>query len=220
MTRGINHRSARFVTFTLLTPAGLTACSDSGHDYPDARAIDAGSLSPDASAGDAGNMDSGTSVLLDAALASRFSPLIDNQGWRRFDAAADPLRSHQPSEINCLQSATFVEYGSFEIDTTRCNYVLSEHSNQRPIAAGTEVEFELLHYDLTAPQPAQAHLALLFGDELQWETTLPIPSPGDLVKGRFRATRALAVRDPIRLHLHNHGGNTYLIVSLEAAVSP
>lgn len=151
------------------------------------------------------------------APAARYQPLIDNQGWRRYEATLDPLRAHQPAELSCAASATFVEYGSFEIDTTRCNYVLVEHPSLLAVAAGTELKMELLHYDLTAPEPAQAHLAVLFGDALQWETNIPIPTAGDVVKANFTATRALALGEPIRLHLHNHGGNAYLVVSLQAS---
>jgi hypothetical protein len=159
------------------------------------------------------------SVSLDAG-PLHFEPLIDNQGWRRYDAAADPLSSHQPAVPSCAASATFLEYGSFEVDTTRCNYVLSEHPAQLAIAAGTQVKLELLHYDLTASEPAEAHIALLFGDALQWETHIPIPRAGDVIKASFQATQALSLDEPIRLHLHNHGGNTYLVVALEAAISP
>jgi hypothetical protein len=198
----------------LLRHASLVGCSDVAGGPG---VLDAGEHDGHIPAQHATNIDAGMFVPLDAA---RLGPVIDNQGWRRFDAAVDPLRSHQPPTIECLPSATFVEYGSFEVDTTRCNYALSEHLAQRAVQVGSAVELELLHYDLIAPEPASAHLALLFGDALQWETTLPIPAPGGLVKASFRATRALSVGDPIRLHLHNHGGNTYVILSLEAAVSP
>jgi len=173
----------------------------------------------DASVGPVASLDAGSSMVLVDAAAARFLPLIDNQSWRRYDAAADPLPSHQPAEPSCAASATFVEFGSFEIDTTRCNYVLSEHPAQLAIAAGTQVKMELLHYDLIAPEPAQAHVALLFGDALQWETNIPIPRAGDVLKASFLATKAVALGEPIRLHLHNHGGNAYLIIAVQAAVA-
>jgi hypothetical protein len=201
---------------------GLTyvaGCSDNGVS-PTTPTDDSSVPVPRDAAKDAEIVDAGSFFApMDAGFRA-FEPLIDNLRWRRYDAAVDPLSSHQPLILDCRESATFVEYGNFEIDTTRCNYVLSEHPAQRTVPAGSAVQFELLHYDLTAPAPAQAHLALLFGDTLQWETYLPIPSPGDVVKANFQATRALAIDEPIRLHLHNHGGNAYLVVSLEAAVTP
>lgn len=174
-------------------------------------------VSVDASMTPSAALDASGAMAGDAgAPALRYQPLIDNQGWRRYEASLDPLRTHQPAELVCAASATFIEYGSFEIDTTRCNYVLAEHPSQLAVAAGTELKMELLHYDLTAPEPAQAHVAILFGDALQWETSIPIPTAGDVVKASFTATRSLALGEPIRLHLHNHGGNAYLVVSLQA----
>jgi hypothetical protein len=40
---------------------------------------------------------------------------------------------------------------------------------------------------------------------------------GDGIMTTFNTTKAIAQGEPIRLHLHNHGGNTYLLVALEAA---
>jgi hypothetical protein len=34
---------------------------------------------------------------------------------------------------------------------------------------------DLWHFDLIAAEPASAHVALLFGDELQWEADIEIP---------------------------------------------
>jgi hypothetical protein len=205
----------------LLAIVSVAACTD-GDPLPVKRTLDAavGTLPvADASAKPDESLDaSRVSVAIDGGL--HFEPLIDNQGWRRYDAAADPLPSHQPAVLSCAASATFLEYGSFEVDTTRCNYLLSEHPAQLAIAAGTQVKLELLHYDLSASEPAQAHIALLFGDALQWETSIPIPRAGDVIKANFQATKALALDEPIRLHLHNHGGNTYLVVALQAAAAP
>lgn len=171
---------------------------------------------------DAGSMDAAVRAtgerLLDASMAAvRFSKLIDNQGWARYDASLDPLPSHEPPAITCQDSATYVEYGSFEIDSTRCNYLLAEHPAQRALPLGTAVRLNFLHYDLLAPESAEAHVALFFSDALQWETFIPIPSVGGGMMTVFNTTKALALGEPIRLHLHNHGGNTYLLVALEAA---
>jgi hypothetical protein len=195
--------------------AGAVGCdksSDNGHEV---------SLL-DATVAQRGDGGSGPAWFIDAARPALdasdvpYSSLIDNLDWRRYDAAVDPLKSHQPLEIKCFESATYVEYGAFEVDTTRCNYLLAYTPALREVPAGTVLRFSLLHYDLLAPQPAEAHVALLFGNELQWEQTIPIPAAGDQVETTFRSTVALSFQDPIRLHLHNHGGNTYLLVALEA----
>lgn len=161
-------------------------------------------------------MDGAVRPPLDATTA-KYVSLVDMESWRRYDAAIDPLKSHQPAEIQCFESATYVEYDSFEVDTTRCNYVLSYTPSLRAVPAGSELRLSLLHYDLLAPMPTNAHLALIFGDSVQWEQTIPIPSPGNAIETTFVSTVPLAFQDPIRLHLHNHGGNTYLLVALEVA---
>jgi hypothetical protein len=163
-------------------------------------------------------MDAGVS-LLDAAAAAYVS-LVDMNNWRRYDAAIDPLKSHQPATIECVPSATYVEYDAFEVDTTRCNYLLSYTPALRPVPVGTVLRLNILHYDLLAPEPAQTHIAVLFNDALQWEDTIPIPAPGDSVETTFTSTVPLDFQDPIRLHLHNHGANTYLFVALEVPDMP
>lgn len=143
-------------------------------------------------------------------------PLLDHGSWRRYSAQLDPLASHQPLDLVCREDATFVELESYEIDTTRCNYVLSEHPSAIDLPTGSEVRVTLLHYDLFSPPPAEGHVALLFGDALQWEIHVPIPKPADVIEARFTSTEALEAGEPIRLHLHNHGGNTWLLMSVAA----
>jgi hypothetical protein len=162
--------------------------------------------SPDAQAGDAG-----AEAAQEAAVALQEARLIDHSAWHNYPAELDPLAAHQPAPIKCGLTGWFVERSSLEVDTTECNYVLIEHPALVGVPAGSEVELELWHFDLIAPEPAQAHLALLFDADLQWETFVDIPSLGNLERVRFRTTRELALGEPIRFHLHNHGQNTWML---------
>ncbi|HEX5658454.1 MAG TPA: hypothetical protein VFX59_14730 [Polyangiales bacterium] len=218
MPPGIRH-SPRLRCALLFGGAGcLLACDDDGQSPAPPR--DAATAEHSVDAGYDAH-----APLLDASRANEASAgklvsLIEMENWRRYDAAIDPLKAHQPAEIECLESATYLEYDAFEIDTTRCNYVLAYTPALRAVPAGTELHINILHYDLLAAEPANAHLALLFGDRIQWEQTIPIPSPGNAVETSFVTSVPLAFQDPIRLHLHNHGGNTYLFVALEAPELP
>lgn len=153
--------------------------------------------------GDATAMDASTDAGPDESL------LIDHQSWQRYDQALDPLLAEQPAELACGIAGFFVERGELEVDTKRCNYLLAEHPALLSVRQGQRVSLEFRHYDLAAEEPAQAHIALLFEDQLQWETWLPIPSAADTIHADFTATTDLVVGDMIRLHLHNHGQNTY-----------
>ncbi|HKU40692.1 MAG TPA: hypothetical protein VJR89_21175 [Polyangiales bacterium] len=144
--------------------------------------------------------------------------LIDHSQWHEFPAEQDPLSSHQPASVDCGPAGWYIEpaldRALLEIDTNFCNYALLEHPALHAIARGDVVRFELRHYDLRAPEPTQAHVAWLFGDRVEWETTVPIPSDAAVQSFEWRARRALAAGAPIRFHLHNHGQNTWLIAEL------
>lgn len=207
-------RPPRFVRelSVLLFAAHAQACADGSQG--DLQRLDGG-LTSDGSltVADAGPYS------FEAAVDSQVSapvPLLDHRGWQRYDASLDPLPTHQPVEVVCRESATLYESEAYEIDTTRCNYLLAQHPSELDLPLGSRVQLSLLHYDLTAPEPAEAHLALLFGDSLQWETRVAIPSPANVIDQTFTTSKVLARGEPIRLHLHNHGGNTWLFVSLAA----
>ena len=154
--------------------------------------------------------DAATDAAEEDAAPLREVRLIDHSSWHNYPVELDPLPDHQPAMIKCGLSGWFVEAGSLEVDTANCNYLSIEHPAAEAVPAGTEIELELGHFDLLAPEPATAHVALLFESELQWEDFIDIPGPGNLERSRFRATRDLAAGESIRLHLHNHGQNTWL----------
>ncbi|MFT3924779.1 MAG: hypothetical protein QM778_19755 [Myxococcales bacterium] len=168
-----------------------------------------------AEAGGPGPVDAGTRDAGPDASASQ-ALLIDHKSWQRYDRSEDPLASEQPVEIDCGIAGFYVERGEFEVDTTRCNYLLVFHPSLRGVRAGQRVQLELRHFDLEAAEPAEAHVAILFRDQLQWEIKIPIPQAAETIDTEFTATTDLAPGDPIRLHLHNHGQNMYTFAWLRA----
>jgi hypothetical protein len=146
--------------------------------------------------------------------------LIDHESWERYERSEDPLSFEQPEELECGIAGFFVERGELEVDSARCNYLLAEHPALRAVGEGGKIALEFRHYDLEASEPAQTHIAILFGDQLQWETLIPIPSPAGVIHADFLATAALAKGEPIRLHLHNHGQNTYTFAWLRVVSEP
>jgi hypothetical protein len=149
--------------------------------------------------------------------------LIDQGHWREYPFDRDPLADHQPADVDCGPAGWYVEPAFeqplLEVDTSYCNYALLEHPAAIEVAEGDTITFELRHYDLRAPEPAEAHIAWEFGDALEWETFVAIPSDAAVQTFEWRATHALRAGDPIRLHLHNHGQNTWQVGSLTARVA-
>jgi hypothetical protein len=141
-------------------------------------------------------------------------PLLDHTNWRPFERALDPLQTHQPQTIDCDVAGWFVEFGELEVDTGHCNYLLLEHPALIAVPSGSQLELELRHFDLVAPEPASAHVALLFVDAVQWQMQIAVPGPASVLTLQFTTTRALEVGEPIRLHLHNHGQNNWTFAYL------
>ncbi len=144
--------------------------------------------------------------------------LVDHRAWAQAALIEDPLAAHQPPSIECGIAGWYVEYEALEIDTARCNYAWLEHPAGVAVPVGSEVTTVFAHFDLQAPEPAQAHAAILFGDEVQWEATVAIPQAGNVMELSWNATVALEVGDPIRVHLHNHGQNFWSLDRLMANV--
>ena len=145
--------------------------------------------------------------------------LTDPNGWEKQAAFQDPLADHRPADLHCGLSAYFVETGYLEVDTMACPYVSVQQGSLHAIHAGDPVEIEVFHYDLTSPEPAQGHVAILFGDDLQWERYIDIPQPANVIDDCFTATRDLKPGEPIVFHLHNHGQNTWALTYLRMAAT-
>ena len=63
---------------------------------------------------------------------------------------------------------------------------------------------------------AEAHVAVLFGDQLVWEVLTPIPSDPGIYDIEIEAPVDLAEGEAIHFHLHNHGSNTWNFLELSA----
>jgi hypothetical protein len=180
--------------------AVVAACGDSAAERP-----------PDAGPRDAAAADA--AALIEA-------PLLDPEAFVYADLAGDPLASHQPAEIRCGLTGFYPERGELELDTGGCNYLYLEQPAPRAVPAGSALQLVLRHYDLAAPEPAQAHVAILFGDSVEWETTIDLPAPANAYEVTWRSSEALELLSPIRVHLHNHGQNTWIVSSLSALLPP
>jgi len=144
-------------------------------------------------------------------------PIIDQTHWHTYPVSEDPLPQHQPAQLDCSPAGYYLTPSivpELELDTAYCNYSLLSTDAVQSLAPGAQLRFALRHFELLADEPAQAHVALFFGDALVWETYIDIPAPAQVAEFSFRIQRALAKGDPVRLHLHNHGQNTWVIGKL------
>lgn len=147
--------------------------------------------------------------------------LVERDRWEWVeDVAQDVFGSERPPGHVCdpvlgiTQELLDTEL-VLEIDTGLCDYATVQQLSLAAIAAGDVVEIRMWHWQLTTPAPAQAHLALAIAGTVEWETLVPSPAAAGLVEAELELTRDVPAGTELQLHVHNHGANSYDLVSLE-----
>ena len=83
------------------------------------------------------------------------------------------------------------------------------------VARGQALHVVLLHDLLVFDEPAEAHVALLIGGDVVWEKKVPIPADPGVFDETFTLDRAAEEGEPVMLHLHNHGYNSWKLLTVE-----
>jgi hypothetical protein len=148
-----------------------------------------------------------------------FVALVDPMAWAPVPAPDDPLADHRPADVQCPIGAWLFEPQGFEVNTLQCNYGMFGASSQVAVLPGRRVVATLYHYDLLAPEPASAHVALLLGDTLLWEMDIAIPGKADVYAIDVVVDATVPAGTPVYFHLHNHGQNTWVLGAVEAEVT-
>lgn len=137
-------------------------------------------------------------------------PLVtETLGWAAASVEADPLADHRPVDDQCPAGSWGPEGAALEVDTGVCRYAWLEQTLPRAVVAGATLTADLWHTGLDAPEPAEAHVAILLGDRVMWETWAAIPSSATAWTISFGIDEPLAAGERIGLHLHNHGDNAW-----------
>lgn len=142
--------------------------------------------------------------------------LVDHALWERAPLDDDPFADHQPATVECDIAGWFLERGELEMNTGRCNYVWLDQPALTGVMRGDTLSLQLRHFDLTAPEPAEAHIALLLDGQIAWEQTLPIPHSAEVLNAEWTADRDIAAGATVGWHLHNHGQNTWTLAYIRA----
>jgi hypothetical protein len=139
--------------------------------------------------------------------------------WVPLDAAADPF-DDRPALVHCLPEAVMAETLSAErvlgVDTGFCDYVTVTQPTLRAAAAGELLKVRLWHFELSAPEPAEAHAVLSVDGLRVLDERIAIPQPGGLISRQRVLERAVPAGAPVYFHLHNHGANSWALVELSA----
>lgn len=147
------------------------------------------------------------------------SELVDANAWSRVVGAADPFEGAGGSDDDCEASSFGPEdFGgeqAFEVRTDNCPRVTVAQPALAGLLSGDEVLIRGWHEQLSAPEAAEAVLAVAIGGEEVWRTTIPIPQEqGGMVLGEVVVERDHAAGTPIAWHVHNHGQNGYQLLEV------
>jgi hypothetical protein len=130
--------------------------------------------------------------------------------FRELTTAEDPFTTHRPETFLCHPlNGFYVEEDHLELDTANCDYLAVGQPALTGGSRGARVFGSVSHFDLTAAEPAVAHLAVTWGNLTLTEASIPIPSPADVLDFELTLAHDLAISELVTLHLHNHGQNTY-----------
>lgn len=180
----------------------FVGCESAATDADTAASLSAGTSS--------GQTDDGTGA------PGEFVPIVDHLEWEMLDAVADPLAEHRPDIVECGIAGWYVEDDKLEADTNNCNYLALRQPSLVAIEAGQQIGLDLYHFDLVAPEPALAHLAILVDGELLWEDEVEIPSFAHVYTEVFVSPLSAPAGAEVVFHLHNHGQNTWVLQALLA----
>jgi hypothetical protein len=144
--------------------------------------------------------------------------LVDHEQWQVVHGAEDPFDSERPPIVNCsAEAARFEEFGgepSFGVDTLSCDYVTVAQPSLRDVCAGDQLQIRIWHFELTAPSPGEAHIAVMLGEHSLFDSRYPIPSDSGLDFPVVTAPSDIAKGSPAVFHVHNHGDNSFNILEL------
>jgi hypothetical protein len=147
--------------------------------------------------------------------------LVELDAWERVaEVDEDVFGAERPADLVCdvvlgIGTETFGGDVVLEINTDSCNYATVRQPSTQALVAGDAVAIRVWHYALTTPAPAQAHLALAIDGRVAWEQYVPTPAAEGFVEGQVAIDRDLPAGTALQFHVHNHGANTYDLVSLE-----
>jgi hypothetical protein len=183
-------------TFVLLVTVFTLGCTDPGGPVDKGHDTDTGGNAAD-TGGDA-------------------LTLVAFDGWTLLDPERDPTPAHRDPESSCDPRGVIPEEGVLEVNTNDCGYAVLGQPTLHPIAAGDTLELLMYHSALAAiDEPAEGHFSLWIGDALFWEVNVAIPAAAEIYLVPVTVDFDAVPATDVRVHLHNHGGNSWRIGHLK-----
>jgi hypothetical protein len=140
--------------------------------------------------------------------------LVELGDWREVPRERDPFVTELDAAPACDGPAFTLEEQWLEIDTGLCNWVTLVAPARVVVEIGEQLRFAVSHFDLEAPEPAEAELRLSLALCDTWSKHVPIPSAAAVYSEPFESPCAITVGADVYVHLHNHGQNNWQLQEL------
>jgi len=127
----------------------------------------------------------------------------------------DPFDVPTSDAAPCTRGFTLAST-SIDVETGICPYALLEASLPTDLPAGTRLSTQVFHDYLNAPEPAEGHVVVAVGDVVVADLHVAIPSTPNLHLVDVTLPHAVDAGAPVLVHVHNHGSNSWRILSVEA----
>lgn len=144
-------------------------------------------------------------------------PITEPNAWG-YVAQGDMFPDHAAAYADC----SFADAGSFyqeglllEVETGSCGYMTLEQPALHAVPRRTTLRWTVAHADLIFAEQAEAHVAIGLGDEVLWDFNVPIPFPAEVFALEATTTARVPEGAPVRIHLHNHGQNTWTFFEVQ-----
>lgn len=150
-----------------------------------------------------------TLLALTACTGNAPTQIIDPALWTVI--TPDPI----DPDVTCGEDALQLEEGLVEVDTTLCGTVTLTQPSLARVREGDALDLFAFHSALSAAEPGEGHMAIWLDGTLLWEVRPPIPSTELIYLETVTAAALAPAGSEVRLHIANHGGNSWRFVSLE-----
>ena len=138
--------------------------------------------------------------------------LVAFDQWTVLAEADDPFPDHRTEEYNCDPGGVLVEDEVLEINTDDCGYAVVGQPLLTDLQPGDMVELLMYHSALSSiEQDANAHFSIMIGDRMFWDTNIDIPWQSEVYIVPQTIDWHESEGTMVRVHLHNHGGNSWRV---------
>jgi hypothetical protein len=133
---------------------------------------------------------------------------------------ADPEPTHRQADDDCPEAGWGLEGSVLEVETGTCSYGVLEQPLLAELWPGDEVELVWWHNQLVSEEPATGHVLLTVGGHVLYEREVAIPHEPDAYTETVTVSERVEAGEPVVLHLHNHGANSWSFLRVERLAAP